>query len=497
MWAGVVERLLEPQGPAHRRRAPEPVDLAHGLGDLDPALGRDLLHHDRHREEDREEVGRHRLHRPRVEHRRRRHRHVRVDVVPGLRQPGVVQQETSGFAHAHLPGPRRRDDSAVPGRVRYPCRRMDSIVVTGGAGFIGSNFVRLALAETPDRVVVVDKLTYSGHRASLADVREGPALRLRRGRHRRRRRDEGRLRGPPPARRPELRGRDARRPLDRRPGRVRPHERQRHVRAPRGRRARTSRPCPPADADRFRFLHVSTDEVYGTLGRDGPLLRGDAVRAELPVRGVEGRRRPSRARLARDVRPRDAPHELLEQLRAVPVPREAHPAHDPERARGEAPPDLRRRRQRARLAPRRGPLPRHPPRPREGRAGRQVQHRRRQRADEPRRSSTRSARRSSSVRPAEENPKISKISSKGKRAYVDLKTFVPDRPGHDRRYAIDAAKIRRELGWSPSYSFEEGLLRTVRWYLSQPGVVRHGPGGEVRAASASGLGGARAGGVRA
>ena len=51
---------------------------------------------------------------------------------------------------------------------------MDTIVVTGGAGFIGSNFVRLALADTPDRVVVVDKLTYSGHRASLQDVEKDP-----------------------------------------------------------------------------------------------------------------------------------------------------------------------------------------------------------------------------------------------------------------------------------------------------------------------------------
>jgi dTDP-glucose 4,6-dehydratase len=43
---------------------------------------------------------------------------------------------------------------------------------------------------------------------------------------------------------------------------------------------------------------------------------------------------------------------------------------------------------------------------------------------------------------------------------------VTDRPGHDRRYAIDASKIRAELGWGPSVSFEDGLQRTVAWYLA-------------------------------
>ncbi len=49
-----------------------------------------------------------------------------------------------------------------------------------------------------------------------------------------------------------------------------------------------------------------------------------------------------------------------------------------------------------------------------------------------------------------------------------LITFVKDRPGHDRRYAIDAAKIDRELGWRPSHTFESGIRETVRWYLAQP-----------------------------
>ena len=49
---------------------------------------------------------------------------------------------------------------------------------------------------------------------------------------------------------------------------------------------------------------------------------------------------------------------------------------------------------------------------------------------------------------------------------ADLITFVPDRPGHDRRYAIDASKIQRELGWRPTRNFESGLVETAKWYLS-------------------------------
>ena len=53
--------------------------------------------------------------------------------------------------------------------------------------------------------------------------------------------------------------------------------------------------------------------------------------------------------------------------------------------------------------------------------------------------------------------------------YADQITYVTDRPGHDQRYAIDASKIRNDLGWEPSVTFEEGIARTVRWYLdNQP-----------------------------
>lgn len=58
-------------------------------------------------------------------------------------------------------------------------------------------------------------------------------------------------------------------------------------------------------------------------------------------------------------------------------------------------------------------------------------------------------------------------------SYRDLITYVADRPGHDRRYAIDAAKIARELGWHPQVSFEQGIRETVAWYLEHQGWVDH------------------------
>ena len=58
-------------------------------------------------------------------------------------------------------------------------------------------------------------------------------------------------------------------------------------------------------------------------------------------------------------------------------------------------------------------------------------------------------------------------------SYLSQITFVQDRPGHDRRYAIDATKIHQELGWKPDETFETGIRKTVQWYLSHPEWVQN------------------------
>ena len=67
-----------------------------------------------------------------------------------------------------------------------------------------------------------------------------------------------------------------------------------------------------------------------------------------------------------------------------------------------------------------------------------------------------------------------------KKSYAEQITFVKDRPGHDRRYAIEASKLMRELGWSPAETFNSGIKKTVQWYLDNPAWVEGVVSGSYR-----------------
>ena len=75
---------------------------------------------------------------------------------------------------------------------------------------------------------------------------------------------------------------------------------------------------------------------------------------------------------------------------------------------------------------------------------------------------------------------LDRLRAKSSGSYRDQITFVTDRPGHDRRYAINAHKLERELGWKPAETFETGLDKTVRWYLDNQAWVDEVASGEYR-----------------
>ena len=234
---------------------------------------------------------------------------------------------------------------------------MDTWIVTGGAGFIGSQLRAPRAGARPTRASsCVDKLTYAGNLESLADVADASALPLRAGRHRRPRRGRPDRPRAPARGDPQLRRRDARRPLDRRPRRLHPDQRLRRLRAARRR-------APPRRAARRRLAPALP--LPARLDRRG-------LRLARPDRRLPARPRPTtRTRRTRPRRRRPitwcAPSRRTYGLPTLltncsnnygpyQYPGEADPADDPERAGGEAAADLRRRRQRARLAARGGPL---------------------------------------------------------------------------------------------------------------------------------------------
>ncbi len=141
------------------------------------------------------------------------------------------------------------------------------------------------------------------------------------------------------------------------------------------------RPCwrRRCSAGVARFVQVSTDEVYGSLGADGLFTEETPLAPNSPYSASKAGGRPAVPRLSPHLRPAGGHHALLEQLRPVPVSRKADPADDHQGAGGRGAAGLRRRAERARLDPRRGPLRGGPGGRRARRARRGLQHRREQR----------------------------------------------------------------------------------------------------------------------
>ena len=315
------------------------------------------------------------------------------------------------------------------------------LLVTGGAGFIGSNFARYWVEQHPeDHVVVYDVLTYAGNRPSLSDIEDRIVF------------VQGDICDPTAAEK-ALRGEE----IDTIVHFAAESHNSLAVLNPglffRTNVLGTQTMLEAArQAGVARFHHVSTCEVYGDL----PLDTDEAFHEDSPVpaphalQRIEGRRRPRGAGLRGDLRAAHHHHQLRQQLRPLPVPREADPALLRAGPRRQGPHAVRQHREPARVAPRLRPLHRHRCRPGAGRVG-ETYH-------------VGSGVEASIMEVADRI-----LAALGKPD--SLKTIVPDRPGHDRRYVLDSSKLRTELGWAPSVEWEQGLAETVAWYAGQPGLV--------------------------
>jgi dTDP-glucose 4,6-dehydratase len=336
----------------------------------------------------------------------------------------------------------------------------ETLLVTGGAGFIGSNFVHCCLERTDYRVVVLDKLTYAGNLANLRGVRENPRFRF----------VEGDISDPA-----LVNGLLA----DEEPAAVLNFAAETHVDRSIDEPAAFVQTnvvgtfvlldCARSywngleggERQGFRFLQISTDEVYGSLGPTGLFLEDTPVAPRSPY---------SASKASADHFVRAFFHTFGFPALITNCSNNYGPYQFPEK-----------------LIPlmilnavEGKPLPIY------GDGGNVrdwlfvedhcvgiLEVLERGRVGESYNLGGNCEKRNVEIvdqicavledlLPAASNPRLKE---KGVAAYRQLKTFVEDRPGHDRRYAIDASKIERELGWKPAHTLESGLRNTVAWYL--------------------------------
>jgi dTDP-glucose 4,6-dehydratase len=345
---------------------------------------------------------------------------------------------------------------------------MDSILVTGGAGFIGSNFVLDWIERETDMVINLDKLTYAGNPSNLVAIEDNPRHTFIRGDI-----GDGTLTT-------ELLTKH-------KPRAVVNFAAESHVdrsiHGP-GEFIQTNivgtfnllesvrgyfDSLDEDDKTRFRFLHVSTDEVYGTLSlEDSPFKETNPYEPNSPY---------SASKAASDHLVRAYHHTYGLPVLTTNCSNNYGPYHFPEKL---------------------IPLVIH--NALMGKAlpiygdGQQV------------RDWLYVKDHCSAVRRVLEAGRIGETYNVGgwnektnlevvhkicdlldelsprqdSKSYKDQITFVKDRPGHDRRYAIDASKIERELGWKPAETFETGIRKTVQWYLENQDWVQNVTSGAYR-----------------
>jgi len=336
-------------------------------------------------------------------------------------------------------------------------------LVTGGAGFIGSNFVHVALRDTDARIIVIDKLTYAGSLLNLKAVEGNPRFEFVRG---------------------DITDRSliARLLREKQVTALLNFAAETHVdRSIDGPAAfletnirgtfellEAMRAYLPeldaAEAEGFRFLHVSTDEVYGSLGETGAFSEETSYAPNSPYAA-------SKASADHWVRayhetfglptlitncsnnygPYQFPEKLIPLMtlnalegKPLPIYGDGGNVRDwlyvEDHCTG-----ILRVLESGRLGEKYN-------------IGGGTELNNLDVVD-------RICSILEELRPAAENPKLR---AEGIASYDALKTFVKDRPGHDRRYAIDSGKVERELGWRAAHGVDEGLRSTICWYLEHP-----------------------------
>ena len=333
------------------------------------------------------------------------------------------------------------------------------VLVTGGAGFIGSNFVLQWLAEQRTPVTVLDKLTYAGNLENLASVRQDSRYRFVCG--------------------DIVDGALVRRLLDeQRPGAIVHFAAESHVdRSILGPAAfiRTNiegtfqlleaareywLELPTPQRREFRFLHVSTDEVYGSLTPTAPAFTEETpyapnspysaskaasdhlVRAYHHTYGLP----VLTTNCSNNYGPRQFPEKLIplvvqNALKGLPLPVYGDGQNVRDWLYVEDHCDGIR-----------AVLERGVPGQTYNIGGRQEM---------------------SNLEVVNQICAAMDALRPAGKPYASLIAFVKDRPGHDRRYAMDITKIERELGWQPRETFASGLRKTIQWYLDNPEWVEH------------------------